>query len=251
MIERTFDAAWFNGICNLPGVRPTLGGQGPVDVSEIIGNPNNYALRTAYGGFILMNYGAGFYSVHTQFAAEGRGRHAIEAMMAGLDFMFTRTDCMRIHSHCPDNNPAALALAKAGNARLWFRREIEPQLGPGQTVSWDVFDWPNNAPDLEAEGAEFHAACDAAIASLGLPPHPEDKTHDRYVGAAVRMCKRGHPRKGVALYNMWAQAAGYSPVALLSENPVVVDCGEPGILNLVLALNGERMEAVTCQLASQ
>jgi hypothetical protein len=49
-----------------------------------------------------MPHGAGFYSVHTQFAAEGRGRHAIAAMQSGLDFMFTRTDCMRIFSHCPD-----------------------------------------------------------------------------------------------------------------------------------------------------
>lgn len=247
MIERTFDAAWFNELCNRPEVRPGLGGQGPIDVAALIENPANYALRTKHGGFMLINYGAGFYGVHTQFAAEGRGRHAIEAMLAGLDYMFCRTDCMRIHSHCPDNNPAALALAKAGGARLWFRREIEPQLGPGQTVSWDVFDWPNDTPGLEAEGREFHEVCEAAMQDLGLPEHPHDAVHDRYVGAAVRMCRNGHARKGIALYNQYAAAAGYTPVTLLNDSPTVVDCGEPGVLDMALALNGDNMEVVRCR----
>jgi RimJ/RimL family protein N-acetyltransferase len=131
MIERTFDAAWFNGICNLPEVRPGLGGEGPIDVSPLLTNPANYALRASHGGFILVGHGAGFYSVHTQFAAEGRGAHALKAMRAGFDFMFTRTDCMRIYSHCPDSNPAALAFAKAGGARPWFRKENDALLGPG------------------------------------------------------------------------------------------------------------------------
>jgi hypothetical protein len=155
MIERTFDAAWFNGICNLPEVRPGLGGEGEIDVSALILNPANYALKTEHGGFILIAHGAGVYSVHSQFSAEGRGKFAVRAMRAGLEYMFTRTDCMRIFSHCPDSNPATLGLARAGWAHQWFRREIEPQLGPGMTVSWDVFDWPNNDLSLEEDGRLF------------------------------------------------------------------------------------------------
>jgi hypothetical protein len=251
MIERTFDAAWFNGICNLPEVRPGLGGEGEIDVSALILNPANYALKTEHGGFILIAHGAGVYSVHSQFSAEGRGKFAVRAMRAGLEYMFTRTDCMRIFSHCPDSNPATLGLARAGWAHQWFRREIEPQLGPGMTVSWDVFDWPNNDLSLEEDGRAFHALTEEALSKLGadLPEHPEDRVHDRYVGAAVRMCKRGWALKGVGLYNVYAVAAGYTPVQLINSDPVMVDCSEPGIVNMTMMLNAQgEMEVVQCQL---
>jgi hypothetical protein len=245
MIERTFDAAWFNGICNLPEVRPGLGGEGPIDVSPLLTNPANYALRASHGGFILVGHGAGFYSVHTQFAAEGRGAHAIKAMRAGFDFMFTRTDCMRIYSHCPDSNPAALAFAQAGGARPWFRKENDALLGPGQVVSWDIFDWAVSEPALEAEGNAFHEMLEDAKADAGsdLPQHADDPWHDRCVGAVARMCKRGQARKGVGLYNLWAGAAGYAPIQLLSEAPPLVDVGD-GIVGL--STEGE-LEVMQCR----
>jgi hypothetical protein len=225
MIERTFDAAWFNGICNLPEVRPGLGGDGPIDVAPILSNPANYGLRSLFGGFILLPHGAGFYSVHSQFAAEGRGAHAIAAMRAGFDFMFTRTDCMRIFSHCPDSNPAALAFARTGGAKRWFRKENDPLLGPGQVVSWDIMDWAVSEPFLGDDGHAFHELLETAKATNGssLLTHADDAAHDRMVGAVTRMCKRGQARKGVNLYNFWASAAGYAPIQLLSEAPPVVD----------------------------
>lgn len=225
MIERTFDAEWFNGICNLPEVRPGLGGEGPIDVAPILANPANYGLRSLFGGFILLPHGAGFYSVHSQFATEGRGAHAIAAMRAGFDFMFTRTDCMRIFSHCPDSNPAALSFARAGGANRWFRKENDPLLGPGQVVSWDIMDWAVREQSLESDGHGFHAMLETAKAEKGseLPTHPDDPAHDRMVGAVSRMCKRGQARKGVALYNLYAAASGYAPIQLLSEAPPVVD----------------------------
>lgn len=245
MIERSFDAAWFNHICNLPEVRPGLGGAGPIDVTPLIGDPANYALRAGPGGFILINYGAGVYGVHTQFAAEGRGRHAIEAMLAGLDYMFTRTDCMQIHSHCPDSAPAALALAKVGGARMWFRAENYPLLGPGQAVRWDIEDWAVSAPDNGAEGRAFHDMLESAKAAGAseLPAHADDAAHDLMVGAAVKMCKRGQAAKGVALYNNWAPAAGYAPIKLLSAAPPLVDVGD-GVVGLDTAGN---MEVLICR----
>jgi hypothetical protein len=245
MIERTFDAAFFNRICNLPEVRPGLGGEGELDTSPVVSDERNFALRTEHGGFILMPHGAGFYSVHTQFAAEGRGQHAIAAMQSGLDFMFTRTDCMRIFSHCPDSNPAALALALKGGAKLWFRKEHDPQFGPGTVVAWDILDWATNTPDLEADGKQFHDLLEAAKVQEGspLPTHDDEPAHDRMVGAVSRMCHRGQARKGVILYNLWAAAAGYAPITLLADNPPLVDVvdGVVGIENgvmKVLAVKG-------------
>lgn len=228
MIERTFDADFFNRICNLPEVRPTLGGEGYLDCSPIVSNPANFALRTEHGGFILQSHGAGFYSVHTQFASEGRGAHAIAAMRAGLDFMFTRTDAMQISSHCPDSNPAALALAVRGGARKWFFKAYDPLLGPGQVVAWDALSWMVSEPDLEREGQLFHDLLEHAKEEAGseLPAHPDDCIHDRAVGAASLMCKRGQAKKGVLLYNLWAAAAGYAPAQLLADNPPLVDIGD-------------------------
>lgn len=245
MIERSFDTAWWNWLCNLPEVRPGLGGEGEIDVSALILNPVNYALRAKHGGFILVAHGAGFYSVHTQFAAEGRGKHAKEAMLAGLDFMFTRTDCMRIYSHCPDLNPPALALAQAGGARPWFQKVNDALLGPGTVVAWDIFEWAVNAPENEREGNTFHELLEVAKALAGseLPTHDDDPWHDRMVGAVISMCKRGQAVKGAALYNLWAGAAGYAQIKLLSDVPPLVDVGD-GIIGLNQA--GE-LEVLLCR----
>lgn len=244
MIERTFDAVWFNWLCNLPEVRPGLGGEGEIDVSSLVLNANNYALRTENGGFILLAHGAGVYSVHSQFSKDGRGLHAIQAMRDGLEYMFTRTDCMRIFSHCPDDNPAALGLARAGHAAMWFRKVNDPLLGPGQVVSWTALEWMTDAGS-EREGRAFHQMLEAAKVKSGseLPQHEDDPAHDRAVGAAALMCKHGQAAKGVALYNVWAVAAGYAPVTMLSEKPPLVD-----ILDAVVGLNNDGgMEVLLCR----
>lgn len=250
MIERTFDADFFNRICNDPDVRPTLWpGDDPIDCSALIANPINYALRTEHGGFILTACGAGYYSVHTQFAVEGRGSHAVEAMRDGLDYMFTRTDCLRIHSHCPDNNPSALRLAQAGGARPWFRSELSP-LGPSTVVQWDIMDWTANNEALEDAGREFHDATERALyqADIDVPDHPQDKAHDRFVGASVLMCKRGKVAKGVLQYNLWALAAGYTPIRMVSADPPVIDCSEPGQIEMTMGLDRRgNLEVLTCQ----
>lgn len=246
MIERSLDLAWWNRLCNLPEVRPGLGGEGEIDVSALVADPRNYALRAEHGGFILIAHGAGLYSVHSQFAAEGRGQHVIAAMQTGLDFMFTRTDCMRIFSYCPDNNPATLQLALKGGAKPWFRKEHDDKFGPGMVVAWDVLDWATSTPDLEADGKQFHDLLEAAKvhADSPLPVHDDEPAHDRMVGATSRMCHRGQAAKGVALYNAWAAAAGYAPITLLADDPPMVDVVD-GVVGLdqsgalqVLAIRG-------------
>lgn len=227
MIERCMDAAFFNRICNLPEVRPWLGGPaGFLDVSPMVLNPANYALRANGGGFILEALGGGVYHVHSQFSSEGR-RGSIAAMRAGLDFMFTRTDCMRITSHIPDNNLAARGLGIKAGFRPWFRRET-PGLGPTAVVRIDAEDWIAGNAKLEAEGEAFHNALESAKAAAGsaLPTHPHDPAHERAVGAAALMCKRGQAAKGVGLYNRWARLAGYAPIKLLSDKPPLVDVGD-------------------------
>lgn len=246
MIRRTLDPTLFNEVCNHPEVRPWLGGQGAMDVSSIVTNPQNYALWAGAGGFILHAGPAASFEVHSQFTPEGRS-HSFEAMRAGMDYMFTRTNCLQITTFLPDNNSAAGGLAIKGGFRKWFRRENHI-CGPGWQARIDIDDWISRTEELEADGERFHDTITAAVkmARPELQEHPEDHIHDRYVGAAVRMCERGQCRKAEALYNRWAVNAGYTQTRIISEAPPTFDVSEPGLTCLVAIQDGE-LQVLTCQ----
>ena len=239
---RTFDASLFNTVCNHPDVRPWLGGEGEIDVTPIISNPQNYALFFGHGGFILEAGPGASFEVHSQFTPEGR-RSSFEAMRAGMDYMFTRTNAVQLTTFLPDNNPAARGLALKGGFREWFQRANHP-LGPGVQARIEIDAWIANTADLEADGELFHDTLEEAKAAIGssLPVHPHDPVHERYVGAAVRMFSRGQCQKGQAIYNRWAANAGYAPITLLSETPPVVD-----VVDAIVTLGGEEIEVLQCR----
>jgi hypothetical protein len=243
---RTLDPVLFNRVCNHPDVRPWLGGEGEIDTSPFVSDPQNYALWFGEGGFILHAGPAASFEVHSQFTPEGRSS-SFEAMRAGMDYMFTRTNAVQLTTFLPDNNPAAKGLALKGGFRPWFRRETSP-LGPGSQARIELDDWIVRTPDLEADGERFHAAVTGAVqkARPELPAHPEDKVHDRYVGAVLRMFERGQPRKGEAIYNRWAVNAGYTPCRLISEAPPTLDVSEPG-LRCIVGLHDGEVEVLACQ----
>lgn len=245
-VQRSMDVAFWNAVANDPDVRPHIGGDGIIDLSTLVLNPANYCLRTDSGGFICQNHGGGSYSVHSLFLAEGRSRTSA-AVRAGQDFMFTRTDCSLLWSQLPDSNAPAAHLGVVAGFEPWFRKESCPILGPSTIGRIPVDSWITgpNGGYLANEGHDFHNRLEAAKAAAGsfLPVHPEDETHDRYVGAALLMCKRGQAAKGVFLYNNWAIAAGYAQIEALSLNPPVVDVGD-GIVGLDAA--GE-LEILLCR----
>lgn len=229
---RTMNAALFNEICNHPEVRPWLGGEGEIDTTPLLDNPGNYGLLGEGGGFILVAGPAASFEVHSQFVPEGR-KHSFEAMRAGMDYMFTRTNALQLTTFLPDNNPAARGLALKGGFREWFKRQNHP-LGPGVQAKIDVDEWIANNPDLETDGERFHDALEKAKAGSALPVHPHDPIHERYVGASLRMFSRGQCQKAQALYNRWAANAGYAQIRLISENPPVVDA-----IDAIVTLDGE------------
>lgn len=242
---RTLDASLFNRVCNHPDVRPWLGGEGEIDVTPIVSDPKNYALFFGEGGFILHAGPAASFEVHSQFTPEGR-RSSFEAMRAGMDYMFTRTNALQLTTFLPDNNPAAQGLALKGGFKTWIRKESP--LGPGVQARIDIDDWITKTADLEADGHKFHDVLASAIkkARPDLPEHPEDRTHDRYVGAVLRMFQRGQCRKGEAIYNRYAVNAGYTPCRLISESPPTLDVSEDGLL-CVVGLQDGNLEVLTCQ----
>jgi hypothetical protein len=239
---RTFDASLFNAVCNHPDVRPWLGGEGEIDVTSSVSNPQNYALWFDHGGFILHAGPGSSFEVHSQFTPEGR-KHSSQAMRAGMDYMFTRTPAVQLTTFLPDNNPAAKMLALKGGFRDWFRREQHP-CGPGMQARLDIDDWICRTADLEADGERFHDTLETAKKDRGseLPVHPHDPIHERYVGAAYRMYSRGQARKATSLYNRWAANSGYALIQLLSEEPVTVD-----VVDAVCRLREDEMEVVECR----
>jgi hypothetical protein len=244
---RTFDASLFNRVCNHPDVRPWLGGEAEIDVTPIVSDPKNYALWFGSGGFILHAGPAASYEVHSQFLPEGR-RSSFEAMRAGMDYMFTRTNAMQLTTFLPDNNPAAKGLALKGGFKPWF--EKDSPLGHGVQARIDIDDWIARTADLEKDGERFHEVTAEAVhkARPDLPDHPDDKVHDRYVGATVRMCSNGQVLKGVLLYNRYAANAGYTPCSIVSADPPVIDVSEPSVgLECTIGLKGEELEVMTCR----
>lgn len=246
MIRRTFEPEILNAAANHPDVLPWIGAEGPVDLGDSVRNVANFALVNDTGGFLLISHSPGIYEVHSMFPPDGR-RESIRAMRAGFEYMFTRTDCERVLTQVPDNNPAAAALAKLARFRPMFRRGNTPR-GPTSYMGLSVDEWSQDNASLEVEGRWFHETRSEAIKERGLEDHehPEDISHNRTVGATVKMVRAGNVNKAIEFYNRWARFAGYLPVKLLSDNPVVIDMSEPDHGFVIEVKDGE-MEIVLCR----
>lgn len=242
ILKRTFDPTFLNRVCNHPEVHPWLGKEGEIDLTASVLDINNFALVTDGGGFVLMCHEPGIYEGHSQFLPEGR-RQTLRAMFDLLGYMFTRTDCHTILTQVPDNNPAAQALARKGPWREFFRREDTPR-GPTSFMGVTIDEWAQWNGELEADGEWFHQALEAGKKAHGsnLPEHPHDPAHERAVGAAVKMIRAGNVEKGIGFYNRWANFAGYAPINLLSDQPLVID-----VMDAVVGLDGNDLEVMLCR----
>lgn len=248
-IRRTFDPAFLNTVVNHAEVRPWLGGDGEIDVSAVVADPQNFALVNDHGGWIVARLDAGLYEAHSQFLPEGRSPALIDDMKEAIAFMFTATDCVELVTRCPDNNKPALGLARAAGFRESFRREecwpVKNDKPCGVSFQSMPFDrWrANDERTLEA-GRWFHDRLEAEKIKAGseLDVHSDDEAHDRAVGAAVLMIKAGNPLKGVFTYNRWAKFAGYAPITMIGEHPPTFD-----IVDAIVALKGEDMEVLQCR----
>lgn len=246
MIHRTFDPTFLNTVVNHPEVRPHLQGEGPLDISAQALNPNNFVLQSEFGGFILMQQEPGRYEVHSQFLP-GHGTHPVKAMLAAMDWMFTRTDCEAVVSKVPVSNKAAKGFAITGGLRTLFTR-TDTVTGPIEYTELTLMDWAMRTKAMESHGERFHAFLDAETCARGVmwPEHPKDTVHDMAAGAALLMIERGQPGKGVLFYNRWAMLAGYTPIRLLSDSPVTIDMSD-GPATAILGMGIDGMEMLLCR----
>lgn len=140
MIERQRSAVFVNEVINHPSVHPWVCGpiDGPLDVTESIGDGSYTALFGEHGGFLFWRMGCGIYDAHSAVLPEGRGKWALDAAKDALAWMFEREGALEIMMSVPKGNIAVRALVRRLKAK--FRGSIENGwcIG-GQMVPVDVY----------------------------------------------------------------------------------------------------------------
>lgn len=185
-----------------------------------------YVLYTARPG--------GVFEQHTGFLELHRGKAAESAIAEATRRMFLETPCTQIVTFCPEWLPATKAMAKRFGAIPMFEvksfanRGEEMKLAHlyGQTaLQWA---WRNYG-EFEAVGRRWHDEVFSAIE----PHHEDDPTHNAFLGLALEM-GRQQPHKALAIYNAWAELAGYAAGRLIwadGEGNSFVDIGNAMVLN--------------------
>jgi hypothetical protein len=250
MIRRTLDGAFLNEVANDPAVRPWVGAADAerIDLTRICADPANHAFVTDHGGFILHRQEPGLYEVHTLFLPSGRGAHAKAAAKEMLQRMFVETDCVEIQTKLPANNPAAAGLARMCDFEDRFTRKAVWPTSSGRCdvtfAALPIQRWALRSDAALAAGREFHDMLETAKEAHGSARevHPDDDAHDHAAGAAALMARAGQGPKAAAFYNRWARLAGYQPIVLISERPVVVD-----VVDAVLCWRGDTVEVLQCR----
>lgn len=250
LLKRTMDAAFLNRVVNDPEVRSWLGGEGALDLTRSLANPQNIALVGQHGGFVVERLGPDLGDAHTQILPEGRGLWAVDAIREALRYVFIRTEITTLTTKVPLAHRGALLLVKQMGFQELFRRDDAFTTPDGERcplvfLSLTFERWLQNDAVVLQAGELFHAQLKAAEAEWGvtLPDHPEDQAHDRAAGAAMLMAQAGNPARAVQSYNRWAALAGYPPIDLLSLAPLVLHVGE----GVIVTNNDGEMEVLAMQ----
>lgn len=246
-IDRTLDAGRLNPVANHPDVRPWLGGEGPLDLTPLVSNPQNLAYATDAGGFLAVALGDGHYEAHSLFLPDGR-RDTVRAVRAALDHFFAASDGLELTTKAPEGNRGAAALAQlAGFTDLCTLALPWPDAHvtrPTRVLTLSIDTWALRSAQALAHGVWLHEAMAAGQAQAGSAhqPHADDPVHHRFTGAATLIVRAGQPAKAVRFYNRWAAVIGFQPMTLLQRFPVILDLG-----GMVVEHRGHEMEILSCQ----
>lgn len=83
MIRRVYDASEIDYLLNDPAIRPTIGGEGPLSVHELIADERNVFLVEGDNGAAFLWRGPGVFEGHGFFKARGREALRIGRRMLG------------------------------------------------------------------------------------------------------------------------------------------------------------------------
>lgn len=238
MLERHFTAERINEIVNDTSIYPWICGHHTesLDLTKVTNNPANVCLVGDHGCVLFIKHQPGIYEFHTSVLPSGRGKWMLRGSRFAFDWMFTRTDAFELLTKCPQGNLAASAGAKAVGCSFLFNT-MPLWLLHGNLVPIDVYSiilqhWVGIAKNLEETGNLFHNALEKEYSRLGknLDVHEVDATHDRYVGATIKMLSGGQVAKAVNFYCRWAVMSGYEKISIVSCDPLVIDIKEAKLL---------------------
>lgn len=195
-------------------------------VDSLLANQDNLFIKVVdndnqVGGLFVARKVSNFsYEIHTNLLPHCRGELAIEAGQKVLEWLFTKTDCMRVVSVIPDNNPAAKHLAESCGMELQYSRKYafkkdgnEYGLKYYHMTIYDYI-WGNEKEYLPY-GETFHEQVDRVHLSQGTDSHPEDVAHNVMAGFCYFTVLNGDYLKAFMLYNEWAKVSGYQPLKYL------------------------------------
>ena len=207
------------------------------DISIWFNNPENIFIKVTTdegelgGVFILKKISNISYEIHTNLLSNCRGSKAKEAGDLLLEWLFTKTDCIRATTVIPDNNIPAKHLAENCGMRLEYTRQyafVQETIEYGlnyYAISIHDYIW-RHADKYEAYGKQFHEGVDKVHELLGSDPHPEDESHNAMVGFCFFTLLNGDHLKAFLLYNEWATSSGYQPlnyVVKTYDNDIALD----------------------------
>lgn len=230
-VERQHHALFINRLANDPSIYPWVRGWivGKIDLTAAAANPANVVLAGEFGATIWMMHQPGLFEVHSFALPAGRGAWMLSFFRACEHIMFTRSNAVELLTRIPKGNIAARALARALGWTFEFRNEkgwikdLDPI--PADIYGLRLQDWARTAPGLEERGHWFHERLEEEFKRHGKTeaPHPDDVTHDRYVGLCMEMMLSGMPDKGVVFYNRWAALSDYQQIAIAGYDPLLVE----------------------------
>lgn len=195
----------------------------------------------AVGYVLFVPKAPGVWEQHTAFDKEHRGAYALEAVRLSHKAMFMQTPCFHLISYCPEWHPAARFFAQKLGAEYAFRNQ-NAYTRDGRKQWADVFSltlvaWAYDVHgEYEDIGEQWHEEVFAKLE----PHHEDDPAHNGFLGIAIEMAKYS-PQKAVALYNSYAQIAGYHPANLVATHTsglCVIDIG-----NAWITMAGDKVAA--------
>jgi hypothetical protein len=211
MIKRVYNADFINSVLNHPSVIEGAEFKEIADVSAIAADLRNYILVNEHGGFIVVKKMDGIYECHTQFLPDGRGQKAVEAVEEAMRYMFIETDCVRIITKVNVHNKPVRMFA----GRFFRKRGTA---GDYCYYSREIDEWIETDGHCLVKGRLFHTQIDDESDN-------SDPVLNSFVGAALLMAQSGNVYKGQLAFNRWAVMAGYDPLIVLSEAPLMIRKG--------------------------
>lgn len=250
-IWRETDAVGVNIILNHPEVRPWVAdmGDGVIDISAAVGNPNNILLMGEYGAIFFIYIMPGTYECHTQILPKGRGEWASKFAISVLDWMFSRSNAWEVTTRVPAGHLGALTLARSVGFRHEFTA-MDKCLFRGSMVTASILrvsihDWVAQSDYFYQLGEKLHAQMAEEAGRLGIeaPAHESDQYHSQVAGAAIEMARNSLMAKAVYFYNRWSILGRHRLISVVSVKPPVIqmDLGRMAILDSGIEIISEEI----------